>query len=173
MLKLIVGALLQTVTLSAVALDLGEKAPQFKTKNQDGIEFSLQQNEGKTWTVLYFFPKSETPGCTKQACAFRDAIKVIEKENAKVFGVSTDSVEDLAKFKAHHHLSFDLLSDKDGKISEAYQTKFPLVTYSKRHTFIIDPNLIIRHIDRDVDPAMDAKKVAEALINLQKKEVKK
>lgn len=167
--KFMLGALLQTVSVSALALDAGEKAPLFTAKNQDGVEFSLKQNEHKNWTVLYFYPKAETPGCTKQACAFRDAIKVIEKENAKIYGISTDSVEALKKFKIHHKLNFDLLSDADGKISKAYETKMPIVTYSKRHTFIIDPDLVIRHIDRNVDPAMDAKKVSEILVKLQKK----
>lgn len=173
MIKSVVSILLPMMSSLALALDPGQKAPLFTAKNQEGIEFSLNQNENKNWTVLYFYPKAETPGCTKQACAFRDAIKVIEKENAKVYGVSTDSVAALAKFKAHHKLTFDLLSDEDGKICALYQTKMPLVTYSKRHTFIIDPHLVIRHIDRDVDPAMDAKKVADILVKLQKNDLQK
>lgn len=168
MIKSVFTFLISVIPFTAFGIEVGQKAPEFKTKNQDGLEFNLKQNENKSWTVLYFYPKAETPGCTKQACAFRDAIKIIEKENAKVYGVSTDSIEDLAKFKKNHKLNFDLLSDNDGKISSTYETKLPLVSYSKRHTFIIDPQLVVRHIDRDVDPAMDAKKVAELLVKLQK-----
>jgi peroxiredoxin Q/BCP len=161
------------VSSLALGLEVGSKAPLFSTKNDSGQTFELKQNENKTWTVLYFYPKAETPGCTKQACAFRDAIKVIQAQNAQVYGVSTDSVTALTDFKKNHKLTFDLLSDGDGKISEAYGAKMPLLTVSKRHTFLIDPSLVIRSIDRDVDPALDAQKVADALAQLQKNPVKK
>lgn len=167
MLKGLVSALFFLVPFNAQALEKGQKAPLFKAKNQEGVEFDLKAREGKGWTVLYFYPKAETPGCTEQACAFRDAIKVIEQQNAKVYGVSTDSVEALAKFKKNHKLSFDLLSDSKGEICEMYGTKMPILKISKRHTFIIDPTLVIRHIDQDVDPAYDAKKVADELKRLQ------
>ena len=167
MLKSLVSALLFFLSFTAHALEKGQKAPLFKTKNQDGVAFDLKEREGKGWTVLYFYPKAETPGCTKQACAFRDSIKVIEKQNAKVFGVSTDSVEKLAKFKAHHKLTFDLLSDEKGEICESYGTKWPILKISKRHTFILDPTLVIRYIDQNVDPVYDAKKVADELLKLQ------
>ena len=148
-------------------IEVGKEAPLFKAKNQDGVEFTLSQNRGKIWSVLYFYHKADTPGCTAQACAFRDAIKVIEQNNAKLYGISTNSVSELQAFKEKHKLNFDLLSDEKGEICSAYGTKMPLVTYSKRHTFIVDPKGIVRYIDREVDPAQDAPKVAEALKKLE------
>ena len=148
------------------AIEVGNPAPLFSLKNQDAKIISLKENKGKIWTVVYFYPKAGTPGCTTQACAFRDSIKVIENEGAVVYGVSTDSVLALKEFQEKHHLNFDLLSDEDGKISIAYGTKMPLLTMSKRVTFIIDDKLIIRSVDENVDPAMDAKKVAAQIKKL-------
>lgn len=154
-------------SFEAFALEVGQKAPEFTTKTDSGKKFELKKNQNKHWTVLYFYPKAGTPGCTKQACAFRDAIKVIEAKNSKVYGVSTDSVAALADFKKEHRLSFELLSDEEGEICSAYGTKILGLSFSKRYTFIIDPSLIVRHIDTDVDPAMDAQKVADLLTKLQ------
>lgn len=157
-----------TISSYLFALNVGDKASHVILKNQTGTVFNLNDNKNKFWTVLYFYPKADTPGCTKQACAFRDAIKVIEKQNAKIYGVSTDSQKDLLAFKEKHKLNFDLLSDEDGKVCESFETKAPLLNISKRHTFIIDPQLIIRYIDRDVDPAKDAQTIADKLKELQK-----
>jgi peroxiredoxin Q/BCP len=151
------------------ALEVGNLAPLFSLKNQDGKVISLEQNKNKIWTVAYFYPKAGTPGCTTQACAFRDSIKQIEKQGAVVYGVSTDSVVTLKELQKQHHLNFDLLSDEDGKVSTAYGTKLPILTMSKRVTFIIDDKLMIRSIDKDVDPAMDAKKVAKQIQELKLK----
>ena len=153
---------------SSFALEVGNPAPLFSLKNQDGKIISLNENKSKMWTVLYFYPKAGTPGCTTQACAFRDSIKVIEKEGAVVYGISTDSVFSLKKFQDKHHLNFDLLSDDEAKISQAYDTKMPILTMSKIITFIIDENLMIRSIDENVDPAMDAKKVAAEIKELMR-----
>ena len=152
------------------ALDVGQKAPLFRAKNQEGVEFDLKQNEGKTWTILYFYPKAGTAGCTEQAGKFQSLLQEIESKGAKVYGVSTDSVKELDAFQKKYQLTFNLLSDEGGLISSLYGTKMHLVTYSNRHTFIIDPTLTIRHIDRDVNPALDAKKVIDILVDLQKKQ---
>ena len=148
---------------SSYALEIGAAAPLFSLKNQDGKLISLENNKAKTWTVVYFYPKAGTPGCTTQACAFRDSVKVINKDGAVVYGISTDSVLDLKEFQNKHHLNFDLLSDEDGNISNTYGTKMPILTMSKRVTFIIDDKLIIRSIDENVDPAMDAQKVSNTI----------
>ena len=148
---------------SAYALEIGSAATLFSLKNQDGKLISLKNNKNKTWTVVYFYPKAGTPGCTTQACAFRDSVKVINKEGAVVYGISTDSVLDLKEFQNKHHLNFDLLSDEYGNISNTYGTKMPILTMSKRVTFIIDDKLIIRSIDENVDPAMDALKVSNKI----------
>ncbi|MBP6218452.1 MAG: peroxiredoxin [Oligoflexales bacterium] len=151
-----------------MAIDLGSKAPLFSLKNQDGELVSLEANLQKKWTVLYFYPKADTPGCTKQACAFRDSLKVIEKEGAVVYGISTNSVQDLKDFQKKYNLNFTLLSDPDATVSKQYDAKYPLLKIAKRYTYIVDPELKIRSIDTDVDPVLDAKKVSEKLIELQK-----
>jgi peroxiredoxin Q/BCP len=101
-------------------------------------------------------PKAGTPGCTKQASAFRDGITVIRSEGADVYGISTDTVEAQAAFHKEHQLAFTLLADPDGTVTNAYGAKMPLLTMSRRWTFIIDPALTIRQVQHDVDPALDA-----------------
>ncbi|WFP50581.1 peroxiredoxin [Methylomonas sp. EFPC3] len=153
----------------AEQLQIGNTAPTFQAKTHDGGEFDLNSRRGNGWTVLYFYPKAGTPGCTAQACAFRDAIQAIRQQGAEVYGLSTDSVAELAKFHREHKLGFTLLSDPDASVTEAYGAKMPVLTMAKRWTFIIDPELKVRRIDNDVDPALDAQKVAAALKQLQGK----
>lgn len=152
---------------SAAELQAGDPAPAFTAKTQDGSEFSLVSRKGQ-WTVLYFYPKAGTPGCTKQACAFRDSIKVIRAEGAEVYGISTDDVEAQAAFHKQHHLAFTLLADPEGTVTEAYGAKMPLLTISKRWTFIIDPTLTVRQVQHDVDPAQDAQRVAAEIASLKR-----
>jgi peroxiredoxin Q/BCP len=142
------------------------RAPHFTAPNQDGKEFDLASREGKGWTVLYFYPKAGTPGCTKQACAFRDAIQTIRNLGAEVYGISADTVADQKAFHEKHGLKFDLLADPEAKIIELYGAKMPLVKISKRWTFLIDPKLNIRWIEHDVDPMLDAQKVADKIKEL-------
>lgn len=149
------------------ALKAGDKAPLFTALKDDGTEFRLESRQGTGWTVLYFYPKAETPGCTTQACAFRDSVKLIRAKNAEVYGVSTDSPAKLAAFRKKHNLNFPLLSDQDAKVVSLYGVKMPLVDIAKRWTFIIDPQLKVRWIDNDVDPAKDAANVASKLAELQ------
>ncbi len=150
----------------AAELKVGDSAPPFTAKAQDGTPFALKSREGK-WTVLYFYPKADTPGCTKQACAFRDQIEKIHALQAEVIGVSADTVEAQAAFAKKHHLTFPLLADADGKVIAFYGTKMPVVNLSKRWTFILDPNLIIRKIDKDVDPVRDADRTAAEIARLR------
>ncbi len=159
-------ALFQTVFAGEISI--GKPAPPFTLTAMDGKTFDLAARKG-TWTVLYFYPKAETPGCTKQACAFRDNITKIRALGAQVFGVSINSVKEQADFHKNHHLNFTLLADEKAQVTELYGTKMPVVNFSKRWTFIIDPNLIIRDIDKDVDPIKDAQRVADKISELQKK----
>jgi peroxiredoxin Q/BCP len=160
---LILSLLLCTTSqASANELKVGDNAPTFSTKVFDGSNFDLNSRKG-LWTVLYFYPKAGTPGCTKQACGFRDNIEKIRKLDAEVFGVSADTMEAQAKFHSAQHLNFPLLADPDSKIVNLYGTKMPVIGLSKRWTFIIDPTLKIRSIDKDVDPVLDAKKVAASI----------
>ena len=90
----------------AEALQVGQTAPSFQLKNQDGNEIKLTDRQNQGWTVLYFYPKADTPGCTKQACAFRDSIQLIRDQNAEVYGVSTDEVSSLQAFQQKYKLNF-------------------------------------------------------------------
>lgn len=157
------------ITENTLANDvkLNEAAPVFKVKTHTGAEFDLNSRKGK-WTILYFYPKAGTPGCTKQACAFRDSIKQIRELGAEVYGVSTDTIADQKNFHKEQKLNFDLLADVDGKVTQAYGSKMPLMNISKRWTFIIDPELKIRNIMKEVDPALDSERVVAELSKLKK-----
>lgn len=152
----------------AAEIQVGDQAPIFKSQLHDGTEFDMSSRKGN-WTVLYFYPKADTPGCTKQACAFRDNIEKIRLQNAEVFGISSDTVASQAAFHKKHNLNFSLIADPQGKVAEMYGSKMPVLKMSKRWTFIIDPDLKIRAIEKDVDPALDAEMVAKKIQALKKK----
>lgn len=124
-------------------LKVGQKAPDFTVTDDTGQKVKLSDLKGKK-IVLYFYPKDDTPGCTKEACAFRDGISQIQNRGALVLGVSVDSVDSHKKFKKKYELNFPLLADSDKKIVEAYGTWKKKSMYGKtymgieRTTFIID-----------------------------------
>jgi len=126
-------------------LKVGEKAPDFRLKADDGREVTLADQRGK-YAVLYFFPKALTPGCTTEASEFRDAKPKFDKLNAVVLGCSADPVENQAKFKAKFKLNFPLLSDPDFKVIEAYGARRMKSFLGKsflgivRSTVVIDPD---------------------------------
>lgn len=153
-----------TSPLFAVVLKVNDPAPLFRAMLHTQDDFDLENQKGK-WTVLYFFPKSDTPGCTQQACAFRDNIKKITALGADVYGVSMDPASEQAVFHKKHGLKFSLISDPSGHITKAYGAKMPMMEMAKRWTFILDEKLIIRKIDHDADPLTDAVKVAEFITN--------
>ncbi len=161
------GFLFSLTTLAA-DLKVGDSAPGFTSTTDQGKSFSLSDRKGQ-WTVLYFYPKSETPGCTTQACAFRDSINVIRAEKADIFGISADTVANQAGFHKNHNLNFTLLADPDSKVINLYGSKMTGMNMSKRWTFIIDPELKIRNIEKDVDPAKDAERVAQQIHGLKAK----
>jgi peroxiredoxin Q/BCP len=144
-----------------------QKAPLFTATTHEGTPFSLAERQGKGWTVLFFYPKADTPGCTRQACAFRDSIRVIRELGAEVYGISGDTIEDQAAFHAKHHLTFTLLADPAAEVISAYGAKYPLLKVARRWTFVLDPELRIRWVDKDVDPMLDARRVAEQIRALQ------
>lgn len=148
-------------------LKVGDTAPEFKLKTHAGEDFDLASRKGK-WTVLYFYPKAETPGCTKQACAYRDNMKKVTDAGADVYGISADTVADQKAFHENHHLNFTLIADPDKTAINLYGTKMMVVGFSKRWTFVIDPELKIRAIEKDVDPVVDATKTAELITQLKK-----
>lgn len=171
MLKLVIGSLV-ALSGSAFAAELkaGDAAPIFTAKTHEGKDFDLKSRKGQ-WTVLYFYPKADTPGCTKQACAFRDNIEQIRTQGAEVYGVSTDTVADQAAFHKKHGLNFPLIADADGAVVKAYGTKMPVMSMSKRWTFLIDPDLKIKWIEKDVDPVKDAETIAAKITELKPKAV--
>lgn len=147
---------------------IGEAAPLFELKDQEGKLFKLAEQKGKKWTVLFFYPRAGTPGCTKQVCAFRDSIETIRSKNADVFGVSADSQEAQKKFHSEHKLRFKLLADPLMDAIQKYGVKMEGANMAKRWTFIVDPSLTIRAIDEKVDPVADPGNVAKQLVELQK-----
>src|SRR5215510_3752646 len=102
---------------------VGDKAPLIEGKDQDGKTWKLADVVGKKVVLLYFYPKDDTPGCTKEACGFRDRIADLKKENVEIVGVSFDSGESHKAFISKHSLNFTLLADTDGKIAAAYGAK--------------------------------------------------
>ncbi len=136
-------------------LDEGKKAPAFKLKDQDGKTVSLNDFSGKN-VVLYFYPKDDTSGCTKEACNFKDDLPKFGKLNAVILGVSPDSVESHKKFIAKYKLPFTLLSDEKKETIEKYDVWKEKSMYGRKYmgversTFIIDKNGKIRKIFRKV-----------------------
>ncbi len=126
----------------------GQKAPNFKVSNQNGETKELKNYLGN-WLVLYFYPKDFTPGCTIEACSFRDGHEELKKL-ATVVGVSTDSVERHKKFEQRFTLPFELLSDEDGEMSKSYGADG--IIFKKRVTFLIDPKGVIKKIYNTVKP---------------------
>ena len=103
-----------------MSIAVGDKAPDFKLRDQNGKDVSLAGFRGKKAVVLYFYPKDETPGCTKEACSFRDSYEEFVKAGAEVIGVSGDSVNKHKSFAEHHRLPFTLLADDGNLLRKAY-----------------------------------------------------
>jgi peroxiredoxin Q/BCP len=142
----------------------GDKAPLFEGKDQDGHTFKLADRIGKQAVLLYFYPKDDTPGCTKQACGLRDRMGDLKKENIEVIGVSRDDSASHQKFIAKHNLNFTLLADTDGKITELYGAQMPDRPMSRRVSFLISKEGRITHVtdDRSADKHLSEMKDAAA-----------
>ena len=136
-------------------LQIGDKAPDFSLPDQNGQMVSLKSLKGKR-VVLYFYPKDDTPGCTKEACGFRDSLSAIKNANTVVLGVSMDDAESHQKFIKKYSLPFTLLCDADGKVSKAYGVYKKKNMYGKtywgieRSTFIIDETGKLKAVFRKV-----------------------
>ncbi len=145
----------------------GTSAPQFSTTDAEGEPVRLKDLRGQK-VVLYFYPKDDTPGCTKEACSFRDAFAEFKKRGIKVLGVSPDSSKSHQKFAAKYDLPFTLLADKDHAIADAYgvygQKKFMGRTYMGviRSTFLIDEKGKIKKVFEKVKPDEHAREVLDA-----------
>jgi peroxiredoxin Q/BCP len=136
----------------------GSTAPDFALPSDDGQTVKLSSYRGKQPVVLYFYPKDETPGCTKEACSFRDNLAEFKKAGVEILGVSVDSVEAHQKFRQKENLNFTLLSDEKKEVTKQYGV---LGTFgvASRVTFVIDKAGTVRKIYRDVSPAEHAAEV--------------
>ena len=138
----------------------GDAAPDFELRDQDGQMHSIEDYRGQ-WVALYFYPKDGTPGCTTEACEFRDNIFAFRNANCQILGVSLDDEESHKSFAEKHGLPFPLLADTDGTAADSYgvKTKMMGMTIAKRQTFLIDPKgNIAKHYDK-VDPDTHSKQV--------------
>ncbi|MFQ5981983.1 MAG: peroxiredoxin [Woeseiaceae bacterium] len=145
----------------------GDPAPEFELRDQDGHLHSLEDYRDK-WVALYFYPKDDTPGCTTEACEFRDNIFAFKELDCQILGVSLDDEVSHKAFADKHGLPFPLLADNDGITSEAYgvKTKMFGMTVAKRETFLIDPNgRVVKHYT-EVDPDIHSQQVLADLRDL-------
>jgi peroxiredoxin Q/BCP len=137
---------------------VGKPAPKFKLGTSTGKEIALDDFKGKQSVVLYFYPKADTPGCTKESCGFRDALADFDKANIVVLGISPDPVKDVEKFSKKFELNFPLLADEDHTIAEKYGVWVEKSMYGKKYmgvartTFVIDKDGRIAHVFEKVKP---------------------
>ncbi|MGE5556844.1 MAG: peroxiredoxin [Methanocella sp.] len=129
-----------------MAVKVGDKAPDFTLPSQMGDNVSLNEYIGKKNIVLFFYPKDESPGCTKEVCSFRDSYQQLTDLGAEVLGVSGQSVESHAAFASHYGLPFLLLSDVDNKVRNLYGVPATMGIIPGRVTYIIDKKGFVRHI---------------------------
>jgi peroxiredoxin Q/BCP len=145
---------------------IGEKAPDFRLPALKGGEIALSDFAGKKNVVLFFYPKDDSPGCTVEACTFRDAYEDFVAAGAEVIGISSDSVGAHDAFAQKHRLPMQFVSDTGGKVRAAYGVKRTLGLIAGRETFIIDKQGIVRHVFRSQLRVKEH--VAESLAVLQK-----
>lgn len=146
----------------------GQIAPDFTLPDQTGKAVKLSKHQGQ-WVVLYFYPKDDTPGCTKEACSFRDNLVAIQQLNATVLGISVDSVISHKAFSDKYELNFPILADVDYRVCKQYGTltQFRGHPVAHRSTVIIDPEGIIRKIFPSVKPTDHALEIYRALTELR------
>lgn len=174
---LVIAALVVTFIVSrmisgsrAAAVTVGTIAPDFTLTSQDKSSVSLKDYRG-SWVVLYFYPKDQTPGCTREAHNFQADLAKYAERHAVILGVSVDSVDSHKKFCTKEGLNFKLLADQEGRVSKAYGslTNLGVVKFAARHTFIIDPEGKIAKAYTSVDPARHSEEVLTVLDGLQKR----
>jgi len=145
-------------------LEPGDEAPDFELPNQDGEPVSLSDHRGHP-VVVYFYPRADTPGCTTEACSFRDSWDAYEERDVAVLGISDDPVEDLAAFAEKYDLPVELLSDADGEVGRAYDSFGPVEVggethhVARRNTFVVDADGHVAHVYEGVDPEGHAEEI--------------
>jgi peroxiredoxin Q/BCP len=154
-----------------LTVKVGDKAPEFKLPSQMGDNVRLSEFFGKRNVVLYFYPKDETTGCTKEACTFRDNYEELTNLGAEVIGVSGQSVESHISFASHYGLPFILLSDEGNKIRELYGVPSSMGIIPGRVTYIIDKKGMVRHIFNSQTQAQKhVEEAKKALLEIEKEE---
>ncbi len=155
-----VGLFLRSARADSKAPEVGSAAPDFTLNSQEGKPVSLHDFKGK-WVVLYFYPKDFTSGCTVEAHNFQRDLAQYEKLNAVIVGVSVQDADSHQKFCTKEGLSFKLLADTDHKVSESYDSimNIAVMKLSARHTFLIDPNGVVRKVYIDVKPDVHSTEV--------------
>lgn len=149
---------------------VGDSAPTFKLQDQNGDWHTLEDYKGK-YVVLFFYPKDGTPGCTTEACNFRDNIFAFDDLDTQILGISLDDVESHKEFSEKYSLPYPILADmeKESAVDYGVLGKFMMMTITKRESFIIDPDgVIVKHY-KNVDPDKHTDEVIEELKSLQKK----
>jgi len=157
--------LLNTLIGTGTGLSVGTKAPEFTLNDQDGKPVSLADFRGQKSVVVYFYPKDDTPGCTAEACSFRDQFTEFSDAGAEVIGISSDSEASHKKFADKHKLPFTLLSDRGGKVRTAFGVPATFGLLPGRVTFVIDKEGVVRHAFNSQINA--TKHVAESLTVLR------
>ncbi len=150
-------------------LSVGQAAPYFALADAKGTLVNLNAFKGQ-WLVLYFYPKDDTPGCTKEACHFRDDMHHLEKLGAKVVGISVDDSASHAAFAKKYNLPFPLLADTSGKVAESYGalTHIGPLNIAKRYTFLIDPAANIAKAYFNVEASTHSQEIIDDLTRLQR-----
>lgn len=150
---ILVGVFWSRNQLRAEELTIGMPAPEVSLPDADGHKRTLKEFRGE-WVLLYFYPKDETPGCTKQACMFRDGYPQLRSRGVQVLGVSVDDRASHQAFTEKHQLPFPLLSDSDGVCAKRYGALWSLgpIRFTKRHSFLIDVHGRLAQIYRSVNP---------------------
>jgi len=151
---------------AADLLTEGSKAPAFVLPNQDGVPVSSESLSGG-WYVLYFYPKDDTPGCTKEACTFRDRLGALQALNVRVLGISFDSVASHRAFADKHGLSVDLLADPKGEVIGLYRAKSLLPGFARRVSYLVDGEGVIRRVYPNVSPAQHAGEIIDHVTALR------
>ncbi|HXG48619.1 MAG TPA: peroxiredoxin [Methylomirabilota bacterium] len=148
----------------------GDPAPRVAGTDQDGKPWKLADHVGKQIVLLYFYPKDDTPGCTKQACGLRDRMGDLQKDNVAVVGVSFDSAESHQKFRAKHNLNFPLLADTEGKIADAFGVRRePGKNIARRASFLIGLDGRIAHVTDTPSADTHLSEMKDAVAKLTKK----
>ena len=159
--------------MSAFAADapsmpkVGDKAPLVEGKDQDGKSWKLSDDVGKKIVLLYFYPKDDTPGCTTEACGFRDSIEALKSDNVEVIGVSFDSGASHQKFISKYKLNFPLIADTDGKIADAYGVRMNGRAMANRVSFLIGLDGKIVHVTNSGNPEKHLTEMKEAAAKLK------